>query len=47
MRKMNAIAILAVNDPDQFFSNSAHSALAFALTVLVLMIAAIWWLRRG
>lgn len=46
--KMKAIAILAVaSDPDQFFSNSAHSALAFALTVLVLMVAAIWWLRRG
>ena len=45
--KMRAIELLAAADPNQFFNNSAHSALAFALTVLVLMVAAIWWLRRG
>jgi L-lactate permease len=40
------LAMLLVEDPAQMWATSARSAFLFALTVLVIIIAAIWWLRR-
>jgi hypothetical protein len=38
--------MVLADDPTEMWASSARSALLFALTVLVLIIAAIWWLRR-